>query len=90
MKEYPNLQLGHQLIDSAAMLMLKDPRALNGVIVTSNLFGNIISDEASVIPRSLGLSPSANLTGVLNFKSKVSGIHEPIHDQHLGPPVEIA
>lgn len=78
-KEFPQLQLGHHLIDSAAMLMVKDPRALNGVIVTSNLFGDIISDEASVIPGSLGLLPSASLNGVPDGKSKVSGIYEPIH-----------
>ena len=77
--EFPQLQLGHHLIDSAAMLMVKDPRALNGVIVTSNLFGDIISDEASVIPGSLGLLPSASLNGVPDGKSVVSGIYEPIH-----------
>ncbi|KAL9136779.1 MAG: hypothetical protein Q9175_002016 [Cornicularia normoerica] len=77
--EFPQLQLGHHLIDSAAMLMVKDPRALNGIIVTSNLFGDIISDEASVIPGSLGLLPSASLNGVPDGKSVVSGIYEPIH-----------
>ncbi|MCJ1335694.1 3-isopropylmalate dehydrogenase [Bachmanniomyces sp. S44760] len=78
-KEFPKLKLGHQLIDSAAMLMVKNPRALNGIIVTSNLFGDIISDEASVIPGSLGLLPSASLSGVPDGKSKVNGIYEPIH-----------
>ena len=78
-KEFPELELGHQLIDSAAMLMVKNPRALNGVIVTSNLFGDIISDEASVIPGSLGLLPSASLSDVPNGRSKVNGIYEPIH-----------
>jgi len=48
-------------------------------VVTSNLFGDIISDEASVIPGSLGLLPSASLTGVPDGKSKVNGIYEPIH-----------
>ncbi|KAF1829501.1 beta-isopropylmalate dehydrogenase [Decorospora gaudefroyi] len=57
--EYPHLESGTHLIDSAAMLMIKNPRALNGVVVTSNLFGDIISDEASVIPGSLGLLPSS-------------------------------
>ena len=52
-KEYPQLKLGHQLIDSAAMLMVKDPRALNGIVVTSNLFGDIISDEASLFLEAL-------------------------------------
>lgn len=77
--EFPQLEVGHQLIDSAAMLMVKDPRALNGIVVTSNLFGDIISDEASVIPGSLGLLPSASLSGVPDGKSKVNGIYEPIH-----------
>ena len=78
-KEFPQLKLGHHLIDSAAMLMVKNPRALNGVVVTSNLFGDIISDEASVIPGSLGLLPSASLSGIPDGKNKVNGIYEPIH-----------
>lgn len=78
-KEFPQLKLGHHLIDSAAMLMVRNPRALNGIIVTSNLFGDIISDEASVIPGSLGLLPSASLSGIPDGKSKVNGIYEPIH-----------
>jgi len=78
-KEFPQIKIGHHLIDSAAMLMIKNPRALNGIIVTSNLFGDIISDEASVIPGSLGLLPSASITGLPDGKSKVNGIYEPIH-----------
>jgi len=78
-KEFPQLKVQHQLIDSAAMLMVKNPRALNGVVVTSNLFGDIISDEASVIPGSLGLLPSASLSGIPDGKTKVNGIYEPIH-----------
>lgn len=83
-KEFPDIKLGHQLIDSAAMLMVKNPRALNGIIVTSNLFGDIISDEASVIPGSLGLLPSASLSGIPDGKSGVNGIYEPIHGKHSG------
>lgn len=79
--EFPQLKLGHHLIDSAAMLMVKDPRKLNGIVVTSNLFGDIISDEASVIPGSLGLLPSASLTAVPDGKTKVNGIYEPIHGE---------
>ncbi len=78
-KEFPNLEFEHQLIDSAAMIMVKNPRQLNGVIVTSNLFGDIISDEASVIPGSLGLLPSASLSGVPDGKGTCNGIYEPIH-----------
>ncbi|CAO2652585.1 Nn.00g008680.m01.CDS01 [Neocucurbitaria sp. VM-36] len=78
-EEYPHLRSGTHLIDSAAMLMIKNPRALNGVVVTSNLFGDIISDEASVIPGSLGLLPSASLGGIPDGKTKLNGIYEPIH-----------
>lgn len=78
-EEFPTLKIGHHLIDSAAMLMVKNPTALNGIVVTSNLFGDIISDEASVIPGSLGLLPSASLTAVPDGKTKVNGIYEPIH-----------
>lgn len=78
-KEFPQIKLGHHLIDSAAMLMVKNPRALNGIVLTSNLFGDIISDEASVIPGSIGLLPSASLSGVPDGKSKCNGIYEPIH-----------
>jgi 3-isopropylmalate dehydrogenase len=78
-KEFPQLQCESQLIDSAAMIMVKNPRLLNGVVVTSNLFGDIITDEASVIPGSLGLLPSASLSGVPDGKSLCNGIYEPIH-----------
>ncbi|KAI1078338.1 hypothetical protein F5B20DRAFT_571603 [Whalleya microplaca] len=78
-KEFPQLTLRHQLIDSAAMAMVKNPRGLNGVVVTSNLFGDIVSDEASVIPGSIGLSPSASLSGIPDGKSRCNGIYEPIH-----------
>lgn len=78
-KEFPQLKIGHHLIDSAAMLMVKNPRALNGIVVTSNLFGDIISDEASVIPGSIGLLPSASLSGIPDGKGRCNGIYEPIH-----------
>lgn len=80
--EFPELEWENQLIDSAAMLMVKSPTKLNGIIVTSNLFGDIISDEASVIPGSLGLLPSASLMGIpegVVGGKRVNGIYEPIH-----------
>jgi len=88
-KEFPQVKLGHHLIDSAAMLMLKNPRALNGVIVTSNLFGDIISDEASVIPGSLGLLPSASLAGIPEVGKNVNGVYEPIHGTSLLPHIDL-
>jgi len=84
-KEFPDLKVEHQLIDSAAMIMVKNPTGLNGVVVTSNLFGDIISDEASVIPGSIGLLPSASLSGIPDGKGKCNGIYEPIHGKWPPP-----
>ena len=78
-REFPGVKFEHQLIDSAALIMMRSPTKLNGVIVTSNLFGDIISDQASGIPGTLGLSPSASLIGIPDGKSLVNGIYEPIH-----------
>ncbi|KIS66611.1 putative beta-isopropyl-malate dehydrogenase [Mycosarcoma maydis] len=63
--EFPQLmdKLSHQLVDSAAMLLAKDPRKLNGVVLTENLFGDILSDLTSVIPGSLGVLGSAEIDG---------------------------
>ncbi|KAI0796960.1 3-isopropylmalate dehydrogenase [Abortiporus biennis] len=85
-KEYPQLSLDHHLVDSASMLIVANPKKLNGVVLTENLFGDILSDESSVIPGSLGLLPSASLAGAPSvadatspdFKA-TSGIYEPIH-----------
>lgn len=77
-KEFPQLTLQHQLIDSAAMILVKNPKQLNGVIVTNNMFGDIISDEASVIPGSLGLLPSASLSS-LPDTNEAFGLYEPCH-----------
>ncbi|CCM00667.1 uncharacterized protein FIBRA_02706 [Fibroporia radiculosa] len=84
--EYPQLQLDHMLVDSASMVMVANPRKLNGVVVTENLFGDILSDEASVIPGSLGLLPSASLAGAPSVADALSpnfqptpGLYEPIH-----------
>lgn len=75
-KEFPSVTLSHQLVDSAAMIMLISPKKLNGVVLTENMFGDILSDESSVIPGSLGLLPSASLSG---WGGKSSGLYEPIH-----------
>ncbi|KAF4333924.1 3-isopropylmalate dehydrogenase [Fusarium beomiforme] len=78
--EFPDLKVEHQLVDSAAMIMVKNPTSLNGVILCSNLQGDILSDEASVIPGSIGLLPSASLGGIPDEKQpKAKGIYEPIH-----------
>ncbi|KAF9534696.1 3-isopropylmalate dehydrogenase [Crepidotus variabilis] len=81
--EYPQLKLDHHLVDSAAMVIVSNPKKLNGVILTENLFGDILSDQSSVIPGSLGLLPSASLAGAptkpsADFKP-TTGLYEPIH-----------
>ncbi len=63
-EHYPHLTYRSLLADAAAMIMLKNPRELNGVLVMDNLFGDVLSDEASGIVGSLGLSPSASLCGL--------------------------
>ncbi|KZW04358.1 3-isopropylmalate dehydrogenase [Exidia glandulosa HHB12029] len=80
-KEFPTLKLDHHLVDSAAMIMVASPRKLNGVILTENMFGDILSDESSVIPGSLGLLPSASLAGApsLSPSERCFGLYEPIH-----------
>ncbi|KXH47681.1 V-type ATPase [Colletotrichum simmondsii] len=74
--EFPDLKVEHQLIDSAAMIMVKNPTHLNGVLLAPNLAGDILSDEASAITGSIGLLPSASLCGV---GTAVPSICEPIH-----------
>lgn len=75
--EFPDLKVEHQLIDSAAMIMVKSPTKLNGVMIAPNLAGDILSDEASAIAGSIGLLPSASLCGIPS--GPVSAIYEPIH-----------
>ncbi|CAJ0746258.1 642_t:CDS:2 [Entrophospora sp. SA101] len=77
--EFPNVPFKHHYIDAASMFLVKSPTILNGIILTENLFGDILSDEASVIPGSLGLLPSASLNGLPDGKSKCLGLYEPIH-----------
>ncbi|CAO3581181.1 unnamed protein product [Absidia cylindrospora] len=78
-KEFPDITFDHHLVDSAAMAMVQNPKKLNGVVLTENMFGDILSDEASVIVGSLGLLPSASLNGLPDGKSKCVGLYEPIH-----------
>ncbi|MDS8877071.1 isocitrate/isopropylmalate family dehydrogenase, partial [Streptococcus pneumoniae] len=57
---YPDVEVEHMLVDSAAMKLITNPRAFD-VVVTENMFGDILSDEASVITGSLGMLPSASI-----------------------------
>jgi 3-isopropylmalate dehydrogenase len=70
-KDYPEVQLEHQFVDAAAMLLIKDPCRFD-VVVTANLFGDILTDEASQIAGSMGMLASASI-------GDSTGVYEPIH-----------
>ncbi|WP_119066047.1 3-isopropylmalate dehydrogenase [Rubrobacter indicoceani] len=72
-KEYPEVELDHVLADATAMHLIQNPRRFD-VIVTDNLFGDMLSDEASVLPGSMGMLPSASLGA-----PGTPGIFEPVH-----------
>jgi len=76
-EEYPNIQLDHMLADNCAMQLLKNPKQFD-VIVTDNLFGDILSDEAAMLTGSLGLLPSASL-GTKDKNGKMRSMYEPVH-----------
>lgn len=71
-REYPEVKLDHLYVDNASMQLVKNPRAFD-VIVTSNMFGDILSDEASMITGSIGMLPSASIG------ENSIGMYEPIH-----------
>lgn len=71
-QDFPDVTLEHQLVDSAAMLMIADPAHFD-VVVTENLFGDILSDESSVLPGTLGVMPSAS------HSQDGPSLYEPIH-----------
>lgn len=73
--DYPEVQLSHQLVDAAAMDLVRRPQSFD-VIVTENLFGDILSDEAAQLTGSLGMLPSASL-GTRKTKFGTFGLYEP-------------
>jgi 3-isopropylmalate dehydrogenase len=75
-REYPAVTLEHLLVDNAAMQLLRRPRDFD-VILTENMFGDILSDEAAMLTGSIGNLPSASL-GVLNASGTTFGMYEPI------------
>ena len=70
--EYPDVNLSHMLVDNAAMQLVREPKQFD-VIVTGNLFGDILSDIAAMLTGSIGMLPSASLN------SKNKGMYEPVH-----------
>ena len=73
---YPDIELNHMLADSCAMQLVRNPKQFD-VIVTDNLFGDVLSDEAAQLTGSIGMLPSASLGGT--GKAVRSGLYEPIH-----------
>lgn len=80
--DYPAVRLEHVLVDACAMHLIRDPRRFD-VIVTENLFGDILTDEAAVLAGSLGVLPSASLNGRAPARHGAAargfGLYEPIH-----------
>ena len=76
--EYPGVELEHVLVDSCAMELIQRPARFD-VIVAENTFGDILSDEASVLAASMGMLPSASLSGVPVVGKRTRGFYEPIH-----------
>jgi 3-isopropylmalate dehydrogenase len=70
--EFPNIELEHVLVDNAAMQLVASPRHFD-VILTENMFGDILSDEAAMLTGSIGMLPSASLGG------DGPGLFEPVH-----------
>jgi 3-isopropylmalate dehydrogenase len=77
-QEYPDVSLEHLLVDAAAMFLISRPASFD-VIVTGNLFGDILTDEASVLTGSMGNLPSASLGENKNSLGLPRGLYEPIH-----------
>ncbi|WP_029353608.1 3-isopropylmalate dehydrogenase [Bosea sp. 117] len=76
--DYPDVQLRHQLADSCAMQLVRAPKQFD-VIVTDNLFGDILSDVAAMLTGSLGMLPSASLGPMEEVSGKRSALYEPVH-----------
>jgi 3-isopropylmalate dehydrogenase len=75
--DFPDVRFEHRLVDAAAMMLIRDPRSFD-VIVTENLFGDILSDEAAMLTGSLGMLPSASV-GARRTAHGLHGMYEPIH-----------
>ena len=72
-KEYPEVELSHMYIDNAAMQLVRNPKFFD-TVVTGNIFGDILSDEASMLTGSLGMLPSASIGD-----GSLPGLYEPVH-----------
>lgn len=77
-EEYPDVQLDHILVDACAMYLISRPSSFD-VVVTENMFGDILTDEASMLAGSMGMLPSASLGAAEASSAQRIGLYEPIH-----------
>ncbi len=77
-EKYPDVELDHILVDTCAMRLIQNPASFD-VLVADNMFGDILTDEASMLAGSMGMLPSASLAGVPREGVKIFGMYEPIH-----------
>jgi 3-isopropylmalate dehydrogenase len=77
-KDYPDVSLEHMLVDACSMRIIQNPKYLD-VLVTENMFGDILTDEASMLAGSMGMLPSASIAGVPQSGVRIFGLYEPIH-----------
>ena len=76
--DYPDIELEHMLVDACAMRIIQNPKYLD-VLVTENTFGDILTDEASMLAGSMGMLASASLAGIPQEGTTALGLYEPIH-----------
>jgi len=77
-EDYPDVELEHMLVDACSMRIIQNPKYLD-TLVTENTFGDILTDEASMLAGSMGMLPSASIAGVPQSGAKIFGLYEPIH-----------
>jgi 3-isopropylmalate dehydrogenase len=77
-QDYPDVALEHMLVDACAMRLIQNPTYFD-VLVTENMFGDILTDEASMLAGSMGMLPSASLAGAPREGVRTFGLYEPIH-----------
>jgi 3-isopropylmalate dehydrogenase len=77
-QNYPDVSLEHMLVDACSMRIIQNPQYLD-TLVTENTFGDILTDEASMLAGSMGMLPSASLAAIPHSGKKIPGLYEPIH-----------
>jgi 3-isopropylmalate dehydrogenase len=94
-KDYTDVELDHMLVDACSMRLIQNPTYFD-ILVTENMFGDILTDEASMLAGSMGMLPSASLAGVPREGVRIFGMYEPIHGsaprragQDLANPIAI-